>query len=249
MKRGKIKVVIIYLLVLVLICLVSYLIYFINNTKQEPTQKPQEESQTIIEEVDEVPDKCIFDVTLEQFNTLSSNPSSIALCEGKNKINISDVTLNNETADIYSYYYNGETTEIDNTIGIYLNDLKIVSGNKNTIGVFNNLVFIKNTTKYTNVLVFDNNAQNIYNLENVLTQTPIEDPVFTEMNKTNQNINTKVSLENIDSNSFNFQQTEFTFNTTLGTCVEGQMFKGSTYKVTFNEGTFTNPTFVQNVNC
>ncbi len=244
MKKGK--VVIIYLLVLVLIGLVSYLIYFINDFKEKETEPILQQPVVTNNEIE---DKCTFDITLEQYETLSSNPSSLALCQGKNKLNISNITLNSVPINMYSIYYNGILTEEDETLGLYLNENQITSTNKNTINILNNLLFVKSTKKTTNILGFNSIGDNIYNLENSLIQTEVEDPVLTELAKTNQTINTKVSLENIDPNSFSFNQTEFTFNTTTNQCTEGQKYKGSTYKVTFNGENLTNPTFVTNVSC
>lgn len=246
MKKGKARVVIIYLLFLILIGLISYLIYFINNF-EKPVEEPITKQPVVTN--NEIEDKCTFDITLEQFSTLSSNPSSLALCQGNNKLKISNITINNEPINIYSIYYNGILTEEDDSLGLYLNEKQITSANKNTINILNNLLFVKSTKETTNLLVFNNTGKNIYNLENSLTQTPIDDPVLTELNKTNQTINTKVSLENIDPNSYSFNQSEFTFNTTTNQCVEGQKFKGSTYKVTIDGEIFTNPTFVTNVSC
>lgn len=246
MKKGKARVVIIYLLFLILIGLISYLVYFINNF-EKAVEEPKTKQPVVTN--NEIEDKCTFDITLEQYNTLSSNPSSLALCQGNNKLNISNVTLNNELVSIYSIYYNGTINIEDDSLGLYLNGNQIIASNKNIINIINNLLVIKSTKETTNILAFNNIGDNIYNLENALTNTEIDDPVLTELNKTNQTINTKVSLENIDPNSYNFNQTDFTFNTTTNQCMEGQKFKGSTYKVTLSEGNFTNPTFVGNINC
>lgn len=238
MKGEKIRVVIIYFLVLVLIGLVWYLVYFINN-QNNPKQKQE---KTVTETTkDEITSACTFDVTLEEFNKLNSD-QTIELCE-ENKLNISDIVINDNVIDIYAIYYNG--SESKDKLGIYINDNQIIKGaskkDKNTITVNDNLLFIKKeSSKNTNLLVFNENGQNIYSLNDVLTASKLEDPVLTELAKTDENITKEVTIDNIDMNSLTFEQGAFTFTT----IVKGTEQKGSTYKVTYEEEVFSNPTLV-----
>ena len=105
MKGEKVRIIIIYFLVLVIIGLIGYLIYFIYD--QNKPNKPKEIEIEETNENSEITDACTFDITLKEFNELAGD-TALELCKGYNKLNISDVIIGENPIDIYAVYYNGK---------------------------------------------------------------------------------------------------------------------------------------------
>lgn len=242
LKGEKIRVVIIYLLVVLIFLLVGYLIYnfFINTNGSKPKEEAKKES--------EISKECTFDVKLADYNSIIRQGSS-DICGGINKINITDATLDGKNLDLEVRYYNGSIDESDNGTGIYIGGKRVTqyasSNYQNKFGIFDNMIFIfTSNSKEVNVAVYDSLKNKVYDLENALLKNNISDPAFTEIAKTNPGLNVILKTSNIDRESFNFGSNEFSFSSTLNDkCTAGQNI-GSTYKVTFGDGNFSNPEFV-----
>lgn len=254
MKRDKIKIIIIYILMFVIFALVGYLIYFIVNTNKE-TEKTETKQQ--IQKTDEtsISDSCTFSVTLNELDSLEQNRSAISMCEGYNKLVVNNITLNSQPQDVYLIYYNGTQSKNNNKLGLYINNKQVTNGASydiiNVLGVSDNLLFVKTLRQEGSFLrIFNAQGQKVYDLETALAKAKVEDPALIEIAKTDQTISTIINTKNINPNSFNFTSGTFTFNVEAKQeCTQGQIYKGSTYKVTYNGETFENPTFVSYINC
>ena len=121
-----------------------------------------------------------------------------------------------------------------------MNDIMIINGassyDKNTITINDNLIFIQKE-KNNNLVVFNIDGQNVYDLAATLDSLQIEDPVLAEMEKTNENIKPTVLTSIIDKDSYTFKQNSFTFTTTVLDTKQ----QGSTYIVTYNGEVFQDP--------
>jgi len=244
MKGQKIRVIIIYILVMVIILLVGYLIvnFFMNN-KEVTKEKPHD--------TEDIMSQCIFTITRNDYvSIIGGNTSNI--CGGLNKFIINDIILDGTPLDVEVRYYNGTTN--DNDSGMYINGKRIIKGAsnsvKNNIGIFDNKLFIfSNDNKKPNVVVYDKNGNKVYDLETALSKTNISDPAFVELAKTNNNLDVTVKNSSINSSSFTFGPTEFVFSTAAkGECTPGTNI-GSTYKVAFSGDNFTAPEFVSFIPC
>ncbi len=246
MKGEKVRVIIIYFLFLILLGLIGYLIYFIyENNNETKTPKKQTTNENVKKE--ENTKECEFSITLDKFNELYNNAQALQLCEGNNKLSITDIVLQNNAVDTYVIFYNGNSADKDAKNGIYINNNQIVSGasqeNKNIITINDNLMFIKKEDNSNfNLIIYNSNGQKIYDLAQSLENSKIEDPILKELSKTNKNITDVVSANNIDKDSLNFAAGSFTFNTIVKET--GQ--KGSTYTVIYSEEKFQNPALKTN---
>ncbi len=255
MKRDKLKIIIVYILMFVILCLVGYLIYFSINLNKDSKEKIEDSSNKQTEETVEISENCTFNISLSQLSSLENNPNALSLCVGYNKLILDGVILSGNPQDIYLNYYNGTLAEPSDILGVYLNNKKIITGasydTKVVAGVFDNLLFIKTISlEGNNVRVFNEDGRKIYDLETALGKAKIQDPVLTELAKTDQTIGTIVNIKNITSGGFSFTNGSFTFNTdTMGQCSAGQLYRGSTYKVTYADETFNPPAFVSYINC
>jgi len=242
LKGEKIRVVIIYILVVLILLLVGYLIYnfFVNTNDNKP--------KTDVKNDNEISKDCTFDVKLGDYNSMISQGSS-DLCGGINKINISDVALDGKQIDLEVRYYNGAIDERDNESGVYIDGKRVIqyasSNYQNKFGVFDNMLFIfKKNSNDVNVVAYDGLVNKVYDLDNALVKNNISDPAFAEIAKTNPGLNVVVKASNIDKESFNFGPNEFSFSTvSKDNCTAGENI-GSTYKVAFSNGNFSNPEFV-----
>ena len=239
MKGEKIRVIIIYFLVLVIIGLVGYLIYFIYD--QNNNLKSKDSDSKVDADTEEITDACTFDVTLAEFNEIYDNTVALELCTGYSKLNISDIVLNDNPIDVYAIYYNKSDEEVIKS-GIYMNDNQITSGltldNKNKTVINDNMLFIKvENILGNNLVVFDESGNQVYDLSSTLASLKFEDPVLAELAKTNENINPTLSIDIVDKDSYNFTSGAFTFNTIYLDTKQ----KGSTYTVTYNDSKFENP--------
>lgn len=246
MKKGnRFRLAIIYILILLIIGLVGFLIYYIMNKNEHEKQN----SETLVSgkaEKEKISDNCIFEVPYASFNKLNNNVSALMMCEGYNKLILNDIDF----TKVYVIYYNGFLQTDSKKYGIYINDKQVTVGasfdHRNLINVFDNLIFIKKENmQVTNVLTYNDKGRLVYDLQMALARTKIVDKAFKEMGNTK---NTIVSLKNIDINSYEFKQGEFTFETT-SECASGQQYKGSSYKVTYQNNKFNAPEFVNYVKC
>ena len=238
MKGEKIRIIIIYFLFLVIVGLVGYLIYFVID--ENKTEKPIKEKEPPKQQ-EEITEACTFDITVAEFNDFDNTP--LELCQGNNKINISDIVLKDNAIDIYAIYNKDSKTTSINP-GLYMNDNQIIKSisksDKNIITVSDNLLFIKkDSKKESNLVVFNENGENIYDLAIELVKNKVEDPIFAEIAKTNSEVNPQISIENIDPNSYTFTSGAFTFKTIIK--INGEEQNGSTYTVTYNEEKFNTP--------
>lgn len=242
MKGEKIRVIIIYVLVIVIIALVGYLIYnfFINN-KEDNTKKEEVK-------VSDIASECTFGVTSADYNAVVNGNNS-NLCGGLNKLKINDIILSGTQMNVEVNYYNGNVNAEDEKMGFYINGKRILklasNGNRNNIGVFDNKLFIFTADKdKPNVVVYDNNGTKVYDLQTALAGAKISDPAFVEIAKTNQNLDVVVKNSSINTNSFSFGPTEFTFATAVSDNCQPGTNIGSNYKVTFSGNNFSVPEFI-----
>lgn len=242
MKGQKIRVVIIYILVIIILVLVGYLIYnFFMNDKEETATKD-------IKQDSDISNECTFDITISEYNAVVNGNNS-KLCGGLNKLVINDINLDGTPMDVEVRYYNGNIHENDNSTGMYISGKRAVKlasiGYKNNIGVFDNKLFIFSANEdKPNVVVYDKLAKRVYDLETALSQANVSDPVFTELAKSNNNLDVKVKNSSLNVNSFIFRPTEFFFSTAIkGNCQAGTNI-GSNYKVAFSGDNFSAPEFV-----
>ena len=238
MKGAKIRVAVIYILVIIIIGLVSYLIYnfFINNKDVNNKEEVK---------VNDIAEQCTVNISSGDYSSvINGNNSNI--CAGLNKLIINDIILDGTQIDLQVNYYNGNTDVDDGIMGMYIDGKRILplasSNNKNNIGIFDNklFIFVENQDK-PNVVVYDKNGKKVYGLDTALAGANISDPAFVEMAKTNKDLNVTLRNSSINSNSFSFGPTEFTFSTALkGKCTVGTNI-GSNYKVTFSGDNFSVP--------
>ncbi len=247
MKGEKIRLVIIYILIAVIIGLVGYLIYNFFINKDEEKTSPATVTENVITE------DCTFDVTSGDYSAIINGQTS-NICGGFNKFTINDVVLDGKNIDVSVIYYNGNITSDDDRTGMYIDDKRVVKNASkdylNHIGVFDNKLFIfsPNDGK-PNVVVYNSLGERVYDLETALAQAKITDPAFAEIAKTNTSLDTTLKNSSINSSSFNFGPTGFTFNTNgKSECQAGEII-GSTYNVAFSGNNFVAPQFVSYVNC
>ncbi len=219
MKR-KPKMFVIYILIaLVLILIITLTISVLNNNKKNLT--PSKATTTPKVDVNPYPvisDECTFDLTIANYNALTGPK-----CKGGySRYNIKDVNINNKNLDVTIIYSDKNGTKS----GLYINNTKIINKTDNLeqigIGIFDNKLFIldKNTS---NVLVYNKNSQNIYNLKTTLEKEKITD--------TN---NQTITTEKIDPNGFSFANNQFNFKTSSGL-----------YTVKFSGNKFETPNLIR----
>ena len=238
MERENKKVSIVYILTGILILLILYLglfIYKTFNTEEEPHIYDSN-----IVKTPQVASSCTFNMTVSDFNNISSNTS---LCSSLNKINLTDVILNGKTLNVAVYYSNVST----NGISIYINEERALSDNVlkvHKMGIFDNKLFITDFSEAeANFVAYDENGINVYSLKDALNSLQIADPVFTAMN-TGNNV---LTVSNLDVNSFVFENGKVSFNSTAGACVNG--VSGASYSIVYTGNTFGSPTYIANVTC
>ncbi len=250
MNRDKMKMVIIYVLIFIILGLVGYLIYFsLNQNTKTEEKKPAPEQPKVTERMAKVAASCTFDVNLSEFGEMLND--STKLCDGLNKYNISGITLDGKEQKIVVIYNNGTSA---NKTGIYLNDQKIISkastNNQNILGVFDSKLFILSKGQSSgNVEVYNGQGISVYNLSETLSRVQINDAAFIEINKTNPTFNSILSIQNIDMNSFSFAEGEFTFSSDTKLGCNGYAYKGSSYKVTYKGNSFEAPAFINTNAC
>ena len=231
------KIAIILVVSLVIIATIFFIISIIKKGNDIELKR------TVSKKID-IKEECTFDVSLRNFNRLSNNVSALKLCSDYNKIIINDVTLNEENANLYIIYYNGEL-EVNNTnLGIYLNDKQITKGasfdERNIIRIYDNMLFIKKEDiKLTNIVVYNAKGKQKYDFAYALNSIILKDKAFKDK---------RIYIDDVDVNSYIFDEGEFTFETT-SECTSTQEYKGSKYKVTYKNEKFKKPEFVEKISC
>ena len=197
----------------------------------------------------DIAENCVFDVNLRDFNRLANNVSAIKMCDSYNKLVINDVNLNEKKADLYAIYFNGPLTTGNKNLGIYLNDKLISKGasfdDRNIIRIYDDMLFIKKENiDNTNVVVYDNKGKMKYDFAYALNKIILEDPAFKEDGLRE----TRVTIDNVNVNSYLFEEGQFMFET-ISECTSTREYKGSKYKVTYENGKFKKPVFIEKIGC
>lgn len=238
MERENKKVSIVYILTGIVILLIVYLALFIYKTFN-PEEEPNIYNSNIVK-TPQVASSCTFYMTVSEFNNISSNTN---LCNSLNQINLTDVILNEKKLNVVVYYSNIYT----NDISIYINEERALSDNVlkvHKMGIFDNKLFITDFSDMeANFVAYDENGINVYSLKDALNSFQIADPAFTLMNITNKTLN----VNNLDVNSFVFENGKVSFNSTAKTCVNG--VSGSSYSIVYTGSAFGAPTYIANVTC
>lgn len=235
MKGDKIRVVLIYILILIIIFMVGYLVYNSVGVDKK-VDKPSLDS--------DISEDCSFEMSLSEYNAMLGSDKS-NLCGGMNKIIVKNISLNDEETEVEVRYYNGDQSDES---GVYVFGKRIVKGagpkNINRFGIFDNKLFILSIDDAeSNITAYDSSLNKVYDLRSALASSDLSDPAFVELAKTNPTLETKVNNSNIGL--FNFLPNEFTFSTDSKLqCVPGGV-NGSKYRVVFNGDTFETPQFVE----
>ncbi len=245
MERENKKVSIVYILTGIILLLIIYLGLFVYRSFTGDEVK-EENNTPSVTQMPEVASSCTFDMTMNEFNDIANNTE---ICGALNKINLTDVVINGQTLNAVIYYSNSE----DENTGIYVNDAEISSVASNStvhkLAVLDNMLFMTTVdANSANFEVFDQNMAVIYSLADALNSVPVEDPTFVSLANANPNLNTMLSPEYIDGNSFSFASGQITFNSTIKTCTPGS-YSGSSYTITYEGGNFTSPTYIAGVIC
>ena len=238
MKRENKQMILIY----ILIFLVIVLIVLLTKVVLDGTSKKESEPAKTIEKLDIDPypvvnEECTFDISLLDFNNLTA-PG----CEnGYTRYNINDVVLNNATLPVSIIY-----SDINNKkVGLFVNNKRMTVNMENinsiVFGIFDNtLIAFDRNNNEANVLAFNSNGKKIYDLKSVLGKNHIKDL---------SNGETNISSKTLDISSFSFIEGSFEFNSISNSCQNGEKSKGSHYKVTYKDGNFEEPEFMNLINC
>lgn len=246
MERENKKVSIVYILTGVILLLIIYLVLFIYRTFA--TEELPDDDTSSVTTLPEVASSCTFDMTMTEFNDIANNTS---ICGALNKINLTDVIINGQTLDA-TIYYSGNSDESDT--GVYINNAEIASTASATevhkFGIFDNMLFMTTVNENSaNFEVFDENMSIIYSLADALNSLQIEDPAFVSLASTNSSINTILSTEYVDGNSFSFTTGQIMFNSTIKTTCTSGSYSGSSYVITYSGSIFESPTYTTSVIC
>lgn len=229
-----IKKIIMYILVIVIVFLMSYLIYFVITYKPDKTTNNLDKSTT--KEITPKQEICKRQISLEEFNNYNS-----IICE----LTISDLKINNQ--DIIIKY--GTSDE-----GIYIGNNQIIntadSKYKNTLYYVDNKLFILSTNNaYTDITALDNTGTQVFNLNNTLRTSNITDKTFESLKQTIPSLNTILDYTHIDPKSVNISQGNITFNSfALKNCTKGSN-NGTSYTISYTNNTFNNPVEGNTVVC
>ncbi len=249
MKGEKVRIIIIYILIFVIVALVSYLIYTIMSSqpvKKEPVSEKEDQSN-------EISEKCTFDMTLAEYGEIINGNKS-KICGGMNKINITDIMLNQQNLNVMIVYMNGKIDQTDRDTGIYIDgDLaaRYAANNYiNSMGIFDNKLFIyAHNDEELNVMAYNSAGSKVYDLAQTLSSARITDQVLADLAKNHEGLKIIVDPTNIDQNTVQFAANEFTFATNSGLDCTTGMYSGSIYKVAFTGEEFAAPQFINFVNC
>ncbi len=231
MKRENKQMIFIYLLVFIIIVLLIFLTKIILDANKKEELKPKQNESNVTHDINS---ECTFNVTFDEYNRLTS-----VGCSGKHNIyDINDINLDGMRLKVS---INHADIQDENT-GLYINDKKITNSTgigKIKFGIFSNMLFVFDTSK-NNVLVFNKMGENVYNLNDILNKNQI---------KENSLENETLKISSLDPASFIFAEGAFEFNSSTNSCQNGEIAKGSHYKVTYNGETFNLPEFMNLINC
>ena len=253
MKGDKIKIAVIYVLIFVIIALVGYLIYFVVSQNDTKVTTPKDEVDTPVKKND-VAEGCTFNVTMSEFGTLADDSNSLQTCTGLTKFNIENITLDGKTIDLYAVYSNTTSKSDAENSGIYLQNRKILSSLTSTekvrLGIFDNKLFVLSSgEEATNVMAYNSNGGQVYNLSKSLAEANISDPAFVELAKTNPNLSAILDTNHIDGGSFIFADGKISFSSDSKLGCINQGYKGSNYTITYIGDKFNAPEFVSTISC
>ena len=233
MKREKNKLILVYILMLLVIVLVIALTLVILNNSPKETHKESKPSNTPAVDINPYPtisDECTFDLTLADYSALTGPK-----CKGGySRYNLNNINLGDSKLNIVIIYSDKNGAKS----GLYVNNTRVINKADNLLnirlGIFDNKLFIldKNNNE-ANVLVYNSNGENVYNLKDTLEEVQIIEPNFQSISS--EPINTKT----IDQNSFSFENSQFSFQTRL--IANNQTITGSKYIVSFTGEDFSNP--------
>ena len=232
--KNKKMLILIYVLILVAIIAIVFLTKIVlDNVKKEPTFEEEREVTTVdVNPYPVVNDECTFNVTLGEYHALES-----AGCVGG--YTKYDIALDDLPLKITVLYSDQEESKA----GIFVNDVRITSEvsdiAKIKFGIFDKKLFIFDKTDgKANVYSVNSKGDLIYNLKDVLNKKKIKEFATGDKN---------ISTADLDSNSFNFYEGGFEFNSKLDSCENNS--KGSHYKVTYTKEKFKKPEFMNLIDC
>ena len=225
------------LLVIVLSIIIVILLMIILNNNKNVHKVNTKETEIKIQ------DSCTADNTMKQFNKLAQN-ADLTLCGGLNQFNITDITLDGKKQDVYVRFYKGTVYDDNTFTGVYINGERAVPNASidffTKLAVSNDLLFVvSNDKKKTNIVAFDSDADNIFDLSKMLEEVKVPDPSLGDVLK----------VTNIDFKNIVFGDHEVTFNTNTTQKCQNGTYSGSTFKITYNDEGFNNPVFVNSRTC
>lgn len=239
MKREDRQMLLIYVLIFAIIVLLIVLTkVIVDSVKEEKPAKPKKVVQKVVESpYPNVNDECTFNVTMIEYGNLS-----MAGCEGGyTRYNISDVKVDDTLLNVSIIYSDKNQVKT----GLFINDKKVKSSIDNVsnlkFGVFDNKLFVLDKSDNdVNVLSFNSNGKEVYNLQTVLAKEKIND-----LSTGDTSINSKM----LNPDNFVFGDGFIEFDAVTGKCENGEKTKGSHYKVVYSDEKFEIPEFVQLINC
>lgn len=239
MKREPVRTILLYILTFVLIFLVVFLIHFVITYDKGLSKKTG---------------TCVFESNTSEFNYFMSDNQMMSLCDGYNDINVK-VDVGGKTVNVKATIYNGDDHVVGEKDGLYINGNKVASDTYTSgfsnLFVFGDILYVLNSNdNLTDLFVYSGDGEQIYDLSSVLSQANISDKAFEVIAETDNSFNTIITNAHLDSKSFKFDETGFTFNSDIGReCNVNEIYSGSNYKVNYSNNEFGNPTFVNYVEC
>ena len=240
MKGEKFKLILVYILMVLVIVLIVALTFVVLNNKPKETNNESHANTTPTVNLNPYPtvsDECTFETTFSVYNSLTS-PG----CKGGySRYNITDITLDNNNIETVIIYSDTD----GNKSGLYINKTRVISKVDNLtnikFGIFDSKLFIlDNSNNESNVLAYNSNGNNVYNLKDTLENLQISEPAF-------QNADTNIiSASTLNPNGFTFEANRFIFKTRLIT-TSNQTIEGSQYVVNFNGDNFEDPVLTTNI--
>ncbi len=236
-KNGKILILIYMLIIIALIAI----IFLTKEVLSIPKPKEKEYERTVekldINPYPNVNEECTFNVSLSQYQSLSS-----AGCTGGyTRYDINDVKIDEVPIKVSVIYSDKEQRKT----GLFVNDkaitTKVDSIANFKFGIFDSKLFVLDlNNSESNVLAVNQKGEKIYNLKAVLKEKKIKELATGD---------TTVKNKNLDPASFIFYEGGFEFNSTLSECQVGSNSKGSHYKVAYKNEKFEKPEFMNLIEC
>lgn len=229
-------------------------------TENKAEDNSLKEPKYDLSNVPQTSSQCTSEFTLSEYNKLIENLNNTDgnvdtidkyVCDSElYKFIIKDIILDNVKQDVQlvsgymSYLYENGNVDITNKnkTGIYVNGVKHESLNSQTLvylDIHKNMLFTvtdagTSVLGNVNVLAFDKNGTEKYNLNKVLEQEKITDPNFGSVNP-----------NTIYRGTVKIDDTAIRFNVTGesagSTCING--YRGATYIVKYNNGIFEKPAY------